>query len=73
MRVLERIASSIGFMQAVAVLLAAVVIGLALSAVQLSITFSHIRDDAIALSEDVPTLAEGGAAPAAWTLVSPRR
>ncbi len=59
---------SIGLMQATVLLLATLGIALALSAVQLSIAAGQHRGAARARTEDVLTLAEGGATRAAWTL-----
>ena len=54
--------------QAVIVLLASLIISLILSALQLGYTFHNQRDAAIELSEEILTLAEGGATTASWTL-----
>ena len=55
-------------MQAVALLLASVVIGLGFSAIQLAATVSKQRAEAIELTRDILDLADGGATRAAWTL-----
>jgi len=55
-------------MQAAALLVATLCIGLALGAVQLSIAAGEHRDAARVRTDDVLTLAQGGAARAAWTL-----
>ncbi len=57
-------------MQAVTVLFASLIIGLALCAILLSYTVTQQRRDAIAETRDVLDLAEGGATRAAWTLDS---
>ena len=59
---------SIGLTQAVAILCASLAIGLVLSALQLIYTFSVQRQDALHLTDELLTLAEGGATAAAWTL-----
>jgi len=59
---------SIGLTQAVIVLLASLIISLILSALQLGYAFFNQRDAAIQLSEEILTLAEGGATTASWTL-----
>ena len=55
-------------MQSVAVLLGSIIIGLALSAVQIAYSFEQQRSAAMQLNQEVLTLAEGGATAAAWTL-----
>lgn len=55
-------------MQAVAVLVVITIIGLSISAVQLRYALGEQRQDAVDLTNDILTLAEGGATTAAWTL-----
>ncbi|MGI9288050.1 MAG: putative bifunctional diguanylate cyclase/phosphodiesterase [Pseudomonadales bacterium] len=68
MRLPNWLSRSIGLTQAVAVLLASLVISLLLSAVQLAHTFSNQQQHATELGEEILTLAEGGATTASWTL-----
>lgn len=68
MNVLKAIRRSIGLTQAVALILASLVIGLGLSAVQLRYMLSEQNRYAAETSRRVLTLAEGPAASAAWTL-----
>lgn len=62
------ISQSIGLTQAITVLVASLLIGLALSTVQLAYTFQSEHRAAIQLSEEILTLGEGGATTASWTL-----
>ncbi len=59
---------SIGLTQAAIVLLASVFIGLIFSTLYLSYNLSDQRRDAMELTEEILTAAEGGATNAAWTL-----
>lgn len=62
---------SIGLLQATVVLLASLFIGMATSVVYLGYSLSEQRNAAVVLSEEVLTVAESGAASAAWTLDIP--
>lgn len=55
-------------MQAVTILIASIVIGIALSVAQVLYSFEQQRRAAATLSEEILTLAEGGATTSAWTL-----
>ncbi len=68
MKLFKYIGRSIGLTQAIAMLIVSLVIGLGLSALQLGYTLIQQRQDAVDFSQEILTLAEGGATTAAWTL-----
>ena len=68
MEALNYLTRSIGLTQTIAVLFASIMIGLVLGGLQLGYTFTAQRQDAMELTQDILTLAEGGAVNAAWTL-----
>ncbi|MGH1485915.1 MAG: EAL domain-containing protein [Cellvibrionaceae bacterium] len=67
MKILQYLSKSIGLTQAVTILFASFLIGLILSTLYLSYNLSDQRNNAIALTEDILTAAEGGATSAAQT------
>jgi diguanylate cyclase (GGDEF)-like protein len=68
MKLPKYLSRSIGMTQAVAVLLASLIISVTLSGMQLGYNFQKQRQAAIELSEEILTIAEGGATTASWTL-----
>ena len=59
---------SIGLTQTVAVLLASLLVGLGLSALQIAYSLDDRRNEALAHCNEILSLAEGGATSAAWSL-----
>ena len=68
MRLPKHIRRSIGLTLAVSLIVASLSIGLVLSAIQLTYTFTQQHQAAKDQNEEILTLAQGGAESAAWTL-----